>query len=301
MRIDPKTIVKTYIQNNHNAKKTAQILGIHRSTVYRWVKRAKSPVGYNVVLRYQNLTRRTTRPNRIRRKLTSQQIYDIVSLRSKRGYDVRKIKHILGLNASKSTIYRILKKKGLIEDNPRYTRPRFQNTTHMHAKNVKTIGFLQMDVKHITPQLSGLPWTCYEYAVIDIFSRYKEAEILNQLDSDGAVLSLMNILSRLPFKPTFIQTDNGLEFQGKFKEFVDQIGLKHHFIHKKSPNENAVIERSFRTDNDEFFYRLEKAPQHYDELREWFAQFLHEYNNIRPHFGIELRTPAEVVANVMGH
>lgn len=156
-----------------------------------------------------------------------------------------------------------------------------------------------MDVKYITPQLSGLTWTCYEYAVMDIFSRYKEARILNHLDQDGAQAALLDILPTLPFKPVFIQTDNGLEFQGRFHKLVKNLKLKHHYIHKRSPNENAVIERSFRTDEEEFFFRLEKAPRDYDELRLWFANYLHEYNHTRPHLGIRLKTPYQIVANVM--
>jgi len=44
---------------------------------------------------------------------------------------------------------------------------------------------------------------------------------------------------------------------------------------------------------------LEKAPQHYDELRGWFSDWLHEYNYERPHLSLELKTPHEVVANVL--
>jgi len=72
-------------------------------------------------------------------------------------------------------------------------------------------------------------------------------------------------------------------------------------IHKNTPNENALIERSFRTDEEEFFFWLEKAPEHYDELRMCFATWLYEYNYERPHLGINLKTPYEVVANVMLH
>ena len=182
-----------------------------------------------------------------------------------------------------------------------HRRPRFQDTTHMHAKNAKTIGYLQMDVKYITPELSGLPWTCFEYGVIDIFSRYKEAMILNHLDQDGSISALIKIIPRLPFKPVFLQTDNGLEFQARFKKHVQALGMKYHYIHKSTPNENALIERSFRTDEEEFFFRLEKQPKHYDELRKLFTKYLHDYNHIRPHHGINLKTPCEVVANVLSH
>lgn len=165
----------------------------------------------------------------------------------------------------------------------------------MHLKNTTTIGKLQMDVKYITPELSGLPYTCFEYAVVDIYSRYKDAVILNHLDQDGAILALIEILPRLPFTPDFIQTDNGLEFQGRFHDYCTQRGLKHHLIHKSTPNENAVIERTFRTDEEEFFFMMERAPMDYDELRFWFAKWLHEYNYERPHLGINLKTPIEVV------
>jgi transposase InsO family protein len=165
----------------------------------------------------------------------------------------------------------------------------------MNLKNTTTIGKLQMDVKYITPELSGLPYTCFEYAVIDIYSRYKEAVILNHLDQDGSILALMEILNRLPFHPDFIQTDNGLEFQGRFNKYCLGRGLKHHLIHKSTPNENAVIERTFRTDEEELFFMMERAPKDYDELKKWFADFLYEYNYERPHLGIDLKTPFEIV------
>lgn len=169
----------------------------------------------------------------------------------------------------------------------------------MNAKNTKTIGYLQMDAKYITPELSGLPWTCFEFAVIDIFSRYKEAVILNHLDQDASILALLEIVPKLPFKPVFLQTDNGLEFLERFRRHVEALGMKYHYIHKNTPNENALIERSFRTDEEEFFFWLPKAPSDYDELKSWFAAWLHEYNHDRPHLGIDLKTPYEVVANVL--
>ena len=111
--------------------------------------------------------------------------------------------------------------------------------------------------------------------------------------------AILEILPKLPFKPVFIQTDNGLEFQGRFQKMCEDMNLKHHMIHKSTPNENALIERSFRTDEEEFFFLLEKAPQHYDELRSWFADWLHEYNYERPHLSLELKTPYQIVANVL--
>ena len=297
MRVDPNLIIKAFKVNSHCVSTTAYELHIHRSTVYRWVLRAKTLARGH--LRHTGLKREKTGSKLSKKKLTLKQESDIMALREQTGYSAEKLKHELHLQISRSTIHRILKRKNVVNTYGNHRRPYYQKTTHMHLKNTTTIGKLQMDVKYITPELSGLPYTCFEYAVIDIYSRYKEAIILNHLDQDGAILALMEILSRLPFTADFIQTDNGLEFQGRFHDFCIKRGLKHHMIHKSTPNENAVIERTFRTDEEEFFFRMKQVPRDYDELRSMFADFVHWYNYKRIHLGINLKTPYEVVALMM--
>ncbi len=299
MRVKPYLIIRTLKQNGYSVPAAVITLGIHRSTVYRWIRKAKSLHISSFGLSERKLQRKSTRPHTIHRALSSQDELNIVSVRVKKRYTAEKIKKKLNLRVCVKTVHRTLKRYKLIDPNGYHRRPRFQNTVHMHIKNTKAVGYLQMDVKYLTPQLTGLPWTCFEYAVIDIYSRYKEVVILNHLDEDGAMSALLEILPKLPFKPVFLQTDNGLEFQGRFKKLLANLKLKHHFIHKKTPNENAVIERSFRTDEEEFLFRLEKPPKHYDELRVLFATWIHEYNYERPHLGINLKTPYEVVANVL--
>lgn len=300
MRVKPKTIIEIVKKYSGNVSETAKALGIHRVTVWRWIQKAKtsskSRIGY---VSSRNLKRGSTRPHTIHYKLSFQEESAIIKLREKEGYTAKKLRHKLGFGASWMTVHRLLQRKGLVNRYGNHIRPRYQQTVHMHLKNTRTIGKLQMDVKYITPELSGLPYTCFEYAVIDIYSRYKEAVIRNHLDQDGSILALMEILKRLPFTPDFIQTDNGLEFQGRFSTFCESRGLKHHLIHKSTPNENAVIERTFRTDEEEFFFRMERAPHDYDELRSWFAEYIRNYNYERPHLGIDLKTPYEVVAYVM--
>ena len=56
-----------------------------------------------------------------------------------------------------------------------------------------------------------------------------------------------------------------------------------------------MIERSFRTDEEEFFFFRMKKPQNYDDLREQFAMWLREYNTERRHLGIDLKTPMEII------
>lgn len=291
MQVKPYIIIRTF-KKICNVSKTARALDISRMSVYRWILKARR---INGILSEKGLYRKSTKPHKIYHVLTSETQSAIITIRKKTGFAAIKIKGELKLPVGINTIHRFLKKKNLLNDYGNHIRPRYQETTHMHLKNTTTVGKLQMDVKYITPELSGLPYTCFEYAVVDIYSRYKEAVILNHLDQDGAILALMEILSRLPFKPDFIQTDNGLEFLERFHAFCLGKGLKHHYVHKKTPNENAVIERTFRTDEEEFFFRMEQVPEDYDELRIMFADFLHWYNYKRIHLGINLKTPFEVI------
>lgn len=286
-------MVRMYLCCWEDADKTAEALGIHRSTVYRWIRRAHTVLGRK--LRHTGLIRQSTKPHMITYALSPQAESAIILLRETKGWAAEKIKHKLKVLAGINTIHRLIVKRGLVNAYGNHRRPHYQETTHMHAKNTNALGYLQMDVKYITPSLSGLTWTCFEYGIIDIFSRYKEAIILNHLDEDGSISALSTILPKLPFKSCFIQTDNGLEFQRRFHSFAESLTLRHHYVHKSTPNENALIERSFRTDEEEFFFRLEKAPSHYDELRDWFSTYLLEYNTERPHFGIDLKTPLEVI------
>lgn len=295
--MDPKQIIRIY-KVTKCCRQTARQLGIAPSTVSRWKRRARSAYGKDR-FSTRGLKRKSTKPRRVAYKLTSEELTRLLVARKHHGYCAQRLKRVIDSPLSARTLHRALKRHGLIKESPLHRRPRFQDTVHMHLKNAKTIGYLQMDVKYITPELSGLPWTCFEYAVIDIYSRYKEAVILNHLDQDGAILALTEILPKLPFTPVFVQTDNGLEFQQRFKSHVLGLGLKHHYVHVRSPNENAVIERSFRTDEEEFFFWLEKRPKDYDELRELFAKYLSKYNTFRPHMGINFKTPAEVVAEVV--
>lgn len=107
MRIKPKAIIKTLKANEYKVDYTAKTLGIHRSTVYRWINRAF----YHGGLRLNKLRRISTKPHNIYYALTPYQKSSVIQLREKKGYTAEKLKYILKLKASISCIQRLLKAK----------------------------------------------------------------------------------------------------------------------------------------------------------------------------------------------
>ncbi len=299
MRVEPSEIIKRLKANDGMIRKTARELDISPGTVINWQKRA---ISGSQGLRYlaTSVRRQSTRPKTRRATKLKAEVQDqIVAIKKETGFGARKITALVNPEAHYNTVHAFLKQKGLTAPSKNYRRPRYQETTHMYLKNALIPGKLQMDVKYVTPELSGLVHTAYLYAVMDIWSRYKQGVILPLLDQRLAIEALKQIAPSLPFKADFVQTDNGLEFQKSFFDFVkNDLGWDHHYIHKSSPNENAVIERSFRTDEEEFFWRMEEAPKDLFELNMRYRKYLKFYNEVRPHLGIDLMTPLQKLQSV---
>ena len=295
-RLPVRTIIETWKACGQNFSATARQLGIDRRTVKRWVDRGRQPWGY---VRWRGVQGRSTAPKRPKRVLWGEAAVRVRGWREATGFCREKpavLAQAQGLEVSASTIHRYLQRVGLVRPSTKRRRPRFQNGQVMRPRNCPGLGYLQMDVKHVTPELSGLPDTCYLYAAMDISSRYKVGLILPKLDEGGALLALYYATQQFPFPLHYVQTDNGLEFQRRFHTKCTELGLEHFYIHKSAPNENAVIERSFRTDEEECFFWLEEAPQDHQELNAWYQRFLDAYNTTRPHMGINMLIPKEAIA-----
>lgn len=294
-RVAIKEIIFSYKRIGSFAQ-TAKELGISKWTVKRWVKRSKSASqGRFGDLTTRGLKRKSTRPHTIYYVISPKLESEIVNLRKQEHAGARKLHYMIGRTVSHMTIHRLLKRKKLVRIQPNYLRPLFQNGRAMRPSNTKELGYLQMDTKHVTPELSGLPFTVYEYAAIDIVSRYKQAILFPDISSDSASLALQNFLKWFPFEVSYIQTDNGLEYQAEFQRICEKFNIKHYYIHKNSPNENAVIERSFKTDQDEFYYWLKQEPLHIGKLNEWLQEFIIKYNTKRFHQALGYKRPIEIV------
>jgi hypothetical protein len=95
----------------------------------------------------------------------------------------------------------------------------------------------------------------------------------------------------MPFPVQAIQTDRGREFLAYcFQEKLMQYAIKFRPIKPASPHLNGKVERSQRTDLDEFYPTVDpKSPDLQQRLQEWQDH----YNQYRPHGSLKGRTPWE--------
>lgn len=219
-RVDPNELMKLLLKNEGRVRQTAREAGVSPSTVIFWRKRAN--LGYRGLYRASGLKRRSTKPKTTRSTtLTAKEQTEIKALHRQYGYGAAKLKVLAGTAKHVNTIHRFLGKQGLTAPGKNCRRPRYQKATHMYLKNVDKPGKLQMDVKYVAPELSGLEHTTYLYAVIGIWSRWKQGVILPAAGQALAIEALGILVPLLPpilqDRIDFIQTGSDLEFQKRFR------------------------------------------------------------------------------------
>lgn len=104
------------------------------------------------------------------------------------------------------------------------------------------------------------------------------------------------VIEQMPFAIQRIQTDRGREFFAiKFQEQLLEWGIKFRPIKPASPQLNGNVERSQRTDLDEFCATVDPRDP---ELHRLLAEWQHYYNWDRSHSSLEGKTLIERLSSL---
>ena len=154
---------------------------------------------------------------------------------------------------------------------------------------------IQMDVKFLTllDKSSGKEVKRYQYTAIDDASRARALRIYPSHTQKCAIDFVDYVQNKFPFRIHTIQTDNGHEFQALFRWHCEDLGIRHIYIKKASPNLNGKVERSHLTDQQEFYQLLEYTDDIdiQKKLKEWEIF----YNIHRPNKALMGKAPYEVL------
>ena len=195
------------------------------------------------------------------------------------------------IKISDADVYRILRRNG-VSHLPRGTKLRKIHTIR-YQKQVPGHQ-IQVDVKFLTFKgKDGKPIKRYQYTAIDDATRVRALKIYERHTQASAISFIDYFIAKFPFRIREVQTDNLHEFQAKFHWHVEDKGIRHAYIKPSSPQLNGKVERSHRTDEQEFYQLLTYKDD--VDLNAKLAEWESFYNLSRPHGAFDGRAPYEIL------
>lgn len=262
-------------------RKTARHLGFSHCTVRLWLKR--TPV---IGKRHQLvIPTRSSRPRHHPRALSDELVERIISLREKRQQCAEVLHHHLkgeGWQVSLSSVKRTLKRHGC----SKYSVWKKWHQYPPRPEAEKPGVLVEIDAMHDGPATDRLSL----YALIDTCSRWGFAQPTEKVNCLSSVKFLREASNLAPFQFQTIQTDHGSEYAKWFTKQVLSQGMEHRHSRVRTPTDNAHVERFIQTLQQQCLNRIPKT------FRSWqkeLPEFLHYYNNERPHMALNMKTPRE--------
>lgn len=208
-------------------------------------------------------------------KLSEQYWFDGVETLSDRLWEREKV------NLHPSTIYRILKRRGVRYDTAwSGTKKRTKKQLYCHGQVGQE---LQIDTKYPFGYKQGK----VIYTAIDDATRWSYAKAYKTANTKNTLSFLSEVRQRFPEPIQQIRTDCGTEFANyAVRNYLTAQNIQHRRNTPYCPEENGKIERFHRTLNEKLI-RIHLSPNHsLDELNYHLALWLHWYNHHKRHRGL---------------
>jgi transposase InsO family protein len=277
--------IEHFEQVTRNVSKTCRFFGISRSQFYYWHERYRQAGvdGLRGLKRGPKVSPWRTPPDVERL---------VLRLRQERQYGVVRLSLFLHryhqVYVSPPTIYRILKEHRVPRVSQKRYRPGPTRRRDLHVPGQS----VQVDVKHLKLEHRRR----YQFTAIDEATRFRVLKLYDHSTIQSAVDFVEQLRRTLPVAIQRIQTDHGSEFGTDFTWHLHDLGIAHKRIPPGCPEANGKVERSHRTDEDEFYRRTHFRTR--QELARKLREWEWEYNHRRLHLGLGGKTPAERLAEL---
>jgi len=275
----------------------ARMYGIHRDTIYDWrreiVPQKPGPRG---TVFWQTATE-------------TEEL--ILQLRLGTNYGPKRLKHELSdldVFVGEKAIRGIIKRAGLVK---KQRKPRKKSSQPFYAPYP---GYrLQVDTKAVPNDGDKRKSRRQQFTAIDIVSKIRYLGVKDGLSNGNSMAFLKETLSfyeEIGIEVECVQTDNhstftNLSVGGNKKSdhelrrvhpltlFLAGRGIEHKLSRPGTPQHNGFVERSHRTDEEEFYCVTKTADVDMFILQTKMNQWQDEYNNTRRHSGCNDLAPIE--------
>lgn len=293
--------------NERNIADCAGIFEINRGVIYDILKKAKEG----------NLNDRSKRPHSQPGKTSETIEQKVIEIKNKTRYGPKRLALYLAdfenMIVPAGTIRHILRRnKDKIVYFKHYAGRRKEPREFVDWYQAKPFEIVQIDLKEIRDRKAlSLDQIChldkfdvpnYQWGALDINSRFKLIGYSREKTWTNGLFWYLWVISWLRThgveNEIVFTVDNGEEFGGrswmKIKELrtlIKAFNCRLIQNHKGHFEENAHLERSHRTDDDEFYIPRCYEIKGEDGLCHEGANYIYYYNNIRRHSSLNYETP----------
>ncbi len=299
--ISPKAARQAIIQilksTKGNVRETARLLHTTRSTIYKALVKQKE----------KNLDDISTAPHNVRNKTSLDIESKVVLLKEKTNYGPLRLKDELQeqyeIDLSHHTIRNIVRrnKKTKTKQRVRYKR---SSRPFVDWYSAKAFEVVQIDLKHIIDQKALSPsqiahiirhdLPLYQWGAVDVNSRFKLIAYSKEKSWTNGLTWFLWITSWLRSHGVTVRiiytVDHGQEFGGdcwykivELRKLLKGFGCFIIQNRKKHPEENSHLERSHKTDDDEFYIPRIHTITTNDQFYQEAFNYLYYYNCVRKH------------------
>jgi len=273
------TWVKMYEQTG-DAGLTCRRCGISRPTLRKWLNRyvKDGKAGLSSHSRKPHISPNT--------KVSIKEERLILALRLGRKLGARRLqselKRLHEITLSLATIHKVLVKNGC-KPLLRYRK----KADYIRYFRLLPGDRVQMDTCKIGLKL-------YQYTAIDDCTRYRVLRLYNARNAANTLDFIDAVIEEMYFPIQRIQTDRGTEFFAeKVQKRLKQYNIKFRPNKPASPHLNGKVERSQKTDREEFYPTIDLKNETLESLNLLLAEWQHYYNWYRPHSAHGSKSPME--------
>lgn len=272
------------VRAGQSTRAVARYLGFDHSAVVRWMRRAEG-------IRPQSPTipTRSSRPHHHPQQLSLDLVRTILSYRDRTRRCAEFLHWLLqrdGLTVSLSSVKRVLRRHGYVNHSK-------WKKWHPYAPRPapERPGILvEIDTIHDGQSADRL----YIYTLLDVCSRWAFAAVAERITTHRSLRFVEAARATAPFAFQTLQSDHGQEFSKWLTVQLQARSIAHRHCHVRSPAENGHLERFNRTIQDEC---LRRVPRSLKSYRSAIPEYIRYYNTERPHLGLQMRTPLQVVTS----
>lgn len=168
---------------------------------------------------------------------------------------------------------------------------------------------IEIDVKYVPGRIESKRY--YQYTAIDTASRWRHMKVYEEQSNYCSIIFLKEVIKMFPYKIEAVKTDNGFVFTNlymgtykradllpkrphSFDRFCNMNNIIHYLIDRGKPQQNGTVERSHRTDQEQF-YEQNQFKNLKDLERK--IQLWNIYYNGLEHCGLNGKSPNQFLAD----